>query len=86
MFGDKLALKEKEENTTLDESYRDDVKFGDNSKVSILGKGQVIIQTKDNATQIISNVFSVLELKSNLIGVGQLQEKSYEIFIKGDVC
>lgn len=33
----------------LDESFRDNVKFGDNSKVSIMGRGKVSIQTKGSS-------------------------------------
>ena len=53
MCGDKSAF------STLDESFRDNVKFGDNSKVSVMGKGQVTIQTKGNITQTIFNVLFV---------------------------
>ena len=41
--GDKSACLE------LDESFRDTVKFRDNSKVSVMGKGKVTIQTKGNS-------------------------------------
>ncbi|KAI3451258.1 hypothetical protein Pfo_007923 [Paulownia fortunei] len=80
MCGDKSAF------SMLDESFRDDVKFGDNSKVSVMGKGQVIIQTNDNATQTISNVLFVPDLKTNLLSIDQLQEKGYEIYIKDGFC
>jgi len=76
MCGDKSAFSD------LDESFRDNVKFGDNSKVSVMGKGRVSIQAKGNSTQTISNVLFVPHLKTNLISVGQLQEKGYEISIK----
>ncbi|GKV03282.1 hypothetical protein SLEP1_g15614 [Rubroshorea leprosula] len=49
MCGDKAAF------SALDESFRDKVKFGDNSK-------------------------------TNLLSIGQLQEKGYEIIIKNGVC
>ncbi|KAM7520343.1 hypothetical protein LguiB_019305 [Lonicera macranthoides] len=70
----------------LDKSFRDSVKFGNNSKVSVMGKGRVTIQTKGNSTQTISNVLFVPELKTNLLSVGQLQEKGYEFSIKDGVC
>jgi len=81
MCGDKTTF------STLDESYRDKVKFGNNTKVLVMGKRQVIIHTKRNVTQIISNVLFVPDLKTNnLLNIGQLQEKGYEIFIKYGVC
>lgn len=80
MCGDKSMFSD------LDESFRNTVTFGDNSKVSIMGKGSVKIHTKENSNQIISNVFFVPDLKTNLLSVGQRQEKGYEISIKDGVC
>ncbi|KAM7495176.1 hypothetical protein LguiB_029785 [Lonicera macranthoides] len=80
MCGDESAFSD------LDKSFRDNVKFGDNSKVSVMGKGRVTIQTKGNSTQTISNVLFVPELKTNLFSVGQLQEKGYEFSIKDGIC
>ncbi|GLT87811.1 hypothetical protein SLE2022_058710 [Rubroshorea leprosula] len=59
----------------LDESCQDKVKFGDNSTIVVKGKGKTI-----------SNVLYVPDLKSNLLSLGQLQEKGYEILIKDGVC
>lgn len=69
----------------LGETYHDIVKFGDNSTVSVMGKGRVSIQTKGSSTQTISNVFFVPELKTNLLSVVQLQENGYEFLIKDSV-
>ena len=70
----------------LDESFHNSVKFGDNSTIYVMGKEKVTIQTKGNSTYTIANVLFVLDLKTNLLGVGQLQEKWYDIFIKDGVC
>jgi transposase InsO family protein len=80
MCGDKEAFSD------LDESFHSSVKFGDNSIVSFMGKGKVTDQTKGNSTHTIANVLFVPELKTNLLSVGQLQEKGYEISIKDGVC
>ncbi|XP_016694503.1 uncharacterized protein [Gossypium hirsutum] len=80
MCGNKVAF------STLDESYYDSVKFRDNSKVSGMGKGQVIIQAKKESIQTISNILYVPDLKTNLLSLGQLQEKGYEIVIKNGEC
>ncbi|KAL5818434.1 hypothetical protein ACOSQ4_022276 [Xanthoceras sorbifolium] len=70
----------------LDESFRNTVKFGDESTVFVMGRGRATLQTKGNSTHSISNVFFVPNLKTNLLSVGQLQKKGYEISIKNGVC
>ena len=79
MWGDKSVF------FYLDESFRNTVRFGDNSTVFVFGKGKVTFQTKGNSHSI-SNVLFILDLKSNLLCVGQLHEKGYEISIKDGVC
>lgn len=68
MCGDKTAFSD------LDESFRNTIKFGDNSMVSIMVKGRVTIQTKWDFT-LISIVLFTQDLKNNLLSMGELQEK-----------
>ncbi|KAL6286215.1 hypothetical protein ACE6H2_010605 [Prunus campanulata] len=72
--------------STIDESFTTTVRFGDDSKVSVLGKGDIKIWAKDNTVHTISSVFFVPSLKSNLLSLGQLHEKGYEIKITGGAC
>ncbi|KAJ7959556.1 Retrovirus-related Pol polyprotein from transposon TNT 1-94 [Quillaja saponaria] len=73
MFGDKYAFSD------FDESFRDSVKFGDNSKVSRRGKRKGNNSNKrkfdSNYIHIISNVLFILDLRITLLSIGQLQEK-----------
>lgn len=55
----------------LDESFRDSVKFGDNSKVALMGKGKITIQTRENSFQNITDVVFVPNLKTRLLSIGQ---------------
>lgn len=68
----------------LDEAYRDAVKFGNNSHVAVMGKGHIHISARGNFK--ISDVLYVPELKTNLLSMGQLQEKGFEIIIKDGAC
>lgn len=70
----------------MNETFQTTVRFGDNYVIPIVGKGDVKIQTKTNTTETISNVFYVPNLKSNLLSVGQLQEKGYTITIAAGTC
>jgi transposase InsO family protein len=55
----------------LDEKFRQSVKLGDNSKMMVMGKGNIRLQV-DGMTQVITEVYFALELKNNLLSVGQL--------------
>ena len=51
-----------------------------------MGKGNINFRTKNGCVEIISNVFYVPALKSNLLSVGQLLEKGYVIILRNDAC
>lgn len=72
--------------SSLDENFRSTVAFGDCSIVEVMGKGNIKIKTKNGFVETISNVLYVPDLKSNLLSVGQLQEKGYEITIRKGEC
>ena len=46
------------------------VKLGDNSSIGVIGKGCIQLQV-NNVSQVITEVFYVLELKNNLLSIGQ---------------
>ncbi|XP_047258059.1 uncharacterized protein LOC107852404 [Capsicum annuum] len=70
----------------LDETSQDTVRFRDNSMISAQGKGMVQVSTNNNFSHTIGDVFYVPALKTNLLSVRQLQEKGYDLNIKGGVC
>ena len=70
----------------LNEDFHSTVSFGDCSTVKVMGKGDIKIKTRNGFVETISNVLYVLDLKSNLLSAGQLQEKGYEIFISKGTC
>ncbi|GAU31151.1 hypothetical protein TSUD_315750 [Trifolium subterraneum] len=68
----------------LDESVNENVAFGDESKVAVKGKGNVVIRFKNGDHQFISNVYYVSNMKSNILSLGQLLEKGYNIQLKNN--
>ncbi|PON46342.1 hypothetical protein PanWU01x14_252290 [Parasponia andersonii] len=70
----------------LNEDYRTTVSFGDHSKINVMRKGDVQIKNNSDSIEIMSNVFYVPDLKSNLLSLGKLQEKGYGDTIKNGIC
>jgi len=69
----------------LNEQFRDSVKLGNNSSMTVMGKGNVGLQV-NGITQIFTSVFFVSELKNNLLSIGQLQEKGLDILFQHGRC
>ena len=69
----------------LDEEFRQSVKLGNNSKMAVLGKGNIRMQIA-GVIQVITDVFYIPELKNNLLSIGQLQERGVAILIQHGLC
>lgn len=68
MCGDKFVFSE------LNESFRNMVKLGNNTRMTMVGRGNVKINVS-GVTQVITEVFYGPKLQNNLLSIGQLQEK-----------
>ncbi|KAG7565068.1 Zinc finger CCHC-type superfamily [Arabidopsis suecica] len=66
----------------LDESVRGNVALGDESKMEVKGKGNILIRLKNGDHQFISNVYYIPSMKTNILSLGQLLEKGYDIRLK----
>ena len=75
----------KEKFVELNENVSGNVSLGNSSKVRIEGKGTILISSKDGSHKMINDVYYVPKLKSNILNLGQLLEKGYEILMK-DKC
>ncbi|KAK6148110.1 hypothetical protein DH2020_019022 [Rehmannia glutinosa] len=69
----------------LNEKVRGNVFFGDSSNIHIQGKGTILISSKDGSHKLISDIYYVPKLKSNILSLGQFLENGYEILMK-DNC
>jgi hypothetical protein len=69
----------------LDDSFRQSVKLGNDTKMAVMGKGSVRMQV-NGVTQVISDVYYIPELQNNLLSIGQLQEKGLSILIQNGKC
>lgn len=69
----------------LDQSFKHSVKLGNDSRLEVVGKGNVRMKVNEQVV-VITEVFFVPDLKSNLLSIGQLQEKNLTILIKAGCC
>ena len=81
--------------TLFDEGVHDTVHFGDGSRVEIQGIGSVVMQGRQGQHKVLTNVYFIPKLQSNIISLGQLEEKglrslqvmgSYVCLIKNKLC
>jgi hypothetical protein len=66
----------------FDEAIRGNVTFTSHSKVSIKEKYMILIKLKDGSYQFIGDVYYIPTVKSNMLSLGQLLKKEYEIKMK----
>lgn len=55
----------------FDEQFQHSVKLGNNSRMLVVGKGNIKIEI-GGIIQVVMNVFYIPELTNNLLSVGQL--------------
>jgi hypothetical protein len=60
------------------------VRFGDDSAVSIQGRGTIVFQGKHGEQWVLSDVYYIPSLRSNLISLGQLTELGHKILLDDD--
>lgn len=60
------------------------MRFGDDSRIDIKGKGSILFCTKDGGKKILSDVYFISDLKSNIISLGQATEAGCDVRMKED--
>ncbi|GJT89188.1 zinc finger, CCHC-type containing protein [Tanacetum coccineum] len=68
----------------LDEQVSGKVRFGDGSYIEIKGKGSILIECDDEKQRIISHVYYIPSLKSNLLSLGQFTEIGCKVVMEDD--
>jgi len=72
--------------SNLDEEIKSEVTTGTDTKISVKGKGRVSIRARNGEQKFVPDVYYVPGLKCNLLSVGQLINKGYNVIFKDDVC
>jgi hypothetical protein len=68
--------------TRLDEEVSGNVRFGDGSCVEIKGLGSIVMEGRDCQHKVLTNVYYIPKLQSNIISLGQLEEAGCEVLMK----
>ena len=66
----------------LSESVAGNIFFCDNSKISVKGKGNILIHAKDGIHQLIFDVYYVPDMTCNILSLSQLLEIGYDVHTK----
>ena len=66
----------------LDDTITGKVRFGDDSKIDIKGKGSILFVSLDGKKKTLADVYFIPELKSNIISLGQAMESGCDVRIR----
>ncbi|KAK2427210.1 putative mitochondrial protein [Trifolium repens] len=69
----------------FDETFRESVKLGNDSKMAVMGKGNVKLNVKGRI-HVITDVYYLPGLRNNLLSIGQLQQKGLTIVFRNNMC
>ncbi|GJY78472.1 zinc finger, CCHC-type containing protein [Tanacetum coccineum] len=68
----------------IDENITGRIRFGDGSYVEIKGKGSILLGCRNHEQKIVSDVYYIPNLKSNILSLGQLTEIGCKIIMDGN--
>ncbi|KAG7594688.1 Zinc finger CCHC-type [Arabidopsis thaliana x Arabidopsis arenosa] len=68
----------------VDHSITGKVRFGDDSRIDIKGKGSILFIDRNEEQRKMSDVYFIPDLKSNIISLDQATESGYDIRMKDD--
>lgn len=68
----------------IDEKITGKVRFSDDSRIDIRGKGSITFILKDSKRKILTNVYYIPNLRSNIISLGQATESGCDVRMRED--
>lgn len=68
----------------LDESVTGKVRFGDDSRIDIIGKGSIVFVAKNGDRRILNDVYYIPDLRSNIVSLGQATESCCDLRMRKD--
>lgn len=67
---------------TVDETITGKIRFGDDSRIDIKGKGSIVFVNQSGDKKVLAGVYYIPDLKSNIISLGQAMEAGCEVRMK----
>lgn len=80
MSGEKSAFKE------LDESFKIEVKLGNDHEIKVEGRGTIAIRNQNGNVKFLDDVYFAPSLANNLLCVGQLMTGGYSVLFDNGCC
>ena len=68
--------------TKIDETIKGKVRFGDDLRIDMKGKGSINFVSENRSKLVLTDVYYIPELRSNIISLGQAIEAGCEVRIK----
>ena len=66
----------------LDEGVTGKVRFGDDSRIDIKGRGSILFRLKGGEKKLLNNMYYIPGLRSNIVSLGQATEAGCEVNMK----
>ena len=70
--------------TFIDKTFKSEIKMGNNETIPIVGKGSIMVRTKQGEKKEIQNVYFASSTKHTLMSVGQLIQISLHQRVGGE--
>ncbi|KAG7571799.1 Zinc finger CCHC-type superfamily [Arabidopsis suecica] len=68
----------------LDQTITGKVRFGDDSRIDIKGKGSITFIAKNGERRTLPDVYYIPDLRSNIVSLGQATEAGCDVRMKGE--
>ena len=69
---------------SINESITGKVRFGDDCRIDIKGKGSILFCSKDGTKKVLADVYYIPGLRSNIISLGQATESGCDVRMRDD--
>ena len=70
----------------IDKIFKSKIKMGNNGTLPVVGKGSIMVRTKQGEKKEIQNVYFAPGMKHNLMSIDQLIQNGYKVLMENDKC